>query len=74
MHKRLTPIGDGLGLVIDPLILDQLHINADTQLEVTVENKGIVIRAIEDDVQTDFVESARRMMEIHRGTFRRLAE
>jgi antitoxin component of MazEF toxin-antitoxin module len=74
MHKTLTPIGDGLGLVIDPSILDQLHINGDTRLEVTIENDGIVIRPVENDVQARFIESARRMMDIHQETFRKLAE
>jgi antitoxin component of MazEF toxin-antitoxin module len=74
MHKTLTPIGDGLGLVIDPSILDQLHINGDTRLEVTIENDGIVIRPIENDVQARFIESARRMMDIHQEPFRKLAE
>jgi len=74
MVKTLTPIGNGLGLVFDPQLLDQLHINSTTQLEVTIEENGIVIRPIENDVQNRFVTSARRMMEIHHETFKKLAE
>src|SRR4051812_28697473 len=65
INKTLTPIGNGLGLVLDPLILEQLRIDGTTQLEVTIEENGIVIRPIEDQVQARSVASAQRMMDIH---------
>jgi prevent-host-death family protein len=68
INQTLTPIGNGLGLVLDPLILDQLRIDGTTQLEVTIEENGIVIRPIEDQVQARFVETVLRTRDIHQET------
>jgi hypothetical protein len=72
--KTLIPVGNGLGIILDPPLLDLLRIDASTPLDVTIENDGIVIRAVPRDSQERFVESARRMMDIHQETFRKLAE
>jgi hypothetical protein len=41
MIKNLTPIGDHLGLIIDQQLLDLLHIDRETPLEVVVEGGGL---------------------------------
>jgi antitoxin component of MazEF toxin-antitoxin module len=74
MVKTLTPVGDGLGLLIDRSILERLGIDRETTLELTVEEDRLVIRPVAGEAQDRFVESARRMMEIHGETFRKLAE
>jgi antitoxin component of MazEF toxin-antitoxin module len=74
MTRTLTRIGEEFGLILDRSILDQLQIDGNTQLEVTIEDHGIVVRPKVPGVQERFVESARRMMEIHQDTFRKLAE
>lgn len=74
MTKTLTAIGNSLGLIIERPILDLLKIDRDTPLEITTDGKGLYIKPVEAAVQTDFVESAKRMMDIHVETFRKLAE
>jgi hypothetical protein len=74
MIRQLTPVGDGFGLVLDRSILNRLGIDGNTQLEVTIEDSGIFIRPIMHEIQEQFVESAKRMMEIHQDVFRKLAE
>lgn len=42
--KRLTPIGNSTGLVIDRPFLQQLDLAPDAEVEVSIENNAIVIR------------------------------
>jgi antitoxin MazE len=75
MFKTLTAIGNSLGLIIEKPILDLLKIDRNTPLEVTTDGKGLYIRPVESEGdQAAFVESARRMMQVHEETFRKLAE
>ena len=74
MVKTLIPIGDGLGLVFDRSILDQLRIDLDTEFEITIEDNGNFLRPVAHGVQERFLEAAKQMMEIHQSTFRKLAE
>lgn len=74
MTKTLTAIGNSLGLIIERPILDLLKIDRDTPLEITTDGKGLYIKPVEEAIQPDVLESARRMMDIHAETFRKLAE
>ena len=80
MTKTLTAIGNSLGLIIERPILDLLKIDKNTPLEVTTDGKGLYIRPVgsdpgpEGDRSARFVESARRMMDVHDEAFRKLAE
>ncbi len=74
MTKTLTTIGNSLGLIIDRPILDLLKIDKNTPLEVTTDGKGLYIRPAEVDPQARLIESAKRMMDIHDETFRKLAQ
>jgi antitoxin MazE len=76
MIKKLSRIGNSYGLILDRSILDLLGIQPDTPLEVTTNGKGLVVTPIveEDDHATKVMKSARRMAEIHKDTFKRLAE
>ena len=40
---KLTPVGDGLGVVIDKELLDKLRISTDTTLEISHDGYGITI-------------------------------
>ena len=48
MNKTLIKHGNSLALVIDKPILEMLHINADTPLELTTNGDAILIRPIRD--------------------------
>ncbi len=44
MIKKLTPIGNSLGLIIDRPILQLLNIDRDTELEISTDGQTLTIR------------------------------
>jgi antitoxin MazE len=44
MNKRLSVIGNSLGVIIDKPILELLNIDRDTLLEVTTDGEALMIR------------------------------
>ncbi len=46
MRKRLTSIGNSLGLIIDKPILDLLGIDRDTVLEISTDGRRLVIQPV----------------------------
>jgi antitoxin component of MazEF toxin-antitoxin module len=76
MARTLTPVGDGLGLVIDQSILNTLQIDRETPLELrlSADGQGIEIRPVRDaDLRRRVLESADRVMDTHEEVFRKLA-
>ncbi len=76
MVKRIEPIGDSMGLVIDRAVLDLLQIDRDTDLEITVtpDGQGLTIRPLPtDDHRARARASAERMMDIHGEALQKLA-
>jgi len=71
--KKLTAIGNSLGVVIDRPILDLLDITKDTPLEVKTDGEALIIRPVKLSKKARVRESARRMMSVHEGTLRKLA-
>ncbi len=49
MIKKLTPIGNSLGLIIDRPILDLLNIDRGSRLEITTDGKRLIIVPLRDD-------------------------
>jgi hypothetical protein len=74
MTTTLTNVGEQLALIIDRQTLESLGIDGETQLEVSVDESGIHIRPAPDDRRARVLASARRMMDIHDETFRKLAQ
>ncbi len=74
MTTNLRTLGDEFAVVIDRSTLDALGIDETTRLEVSVDDGGIRIRPEPGDHRARVLASARRMMEIHDETFRKLAE
>ena len=74
MIKTLTPIGDGLGFVIDRSLLDELRIGRDTPLRITSDGKGFYVEPLPAEERSKFVEAGLRMMDVHKEAFRKLAE
>jgi antitoxin MazE len=72
--KKLSQVGDSLGLVIEQPILELLKIDRNTPLEVTTDGQGIYIRPVAYAPKDDVLRSAKRMLEIHAETFKRLSE
>ncbi len=74
MTTTLTTIGDKLAVILDRSTLDALGIDEATRLEVSVDESGIRIRPATDDHRARVLASARKMMDLHDETFRKLAE
>ena len=78
MLQTLTRHGDGLALLLDQSILDQLKIDADTPLSVTVAGNTLVVSPVagpdDDERRRRFEEAKRETFERYDGVFRRLAE
>jgi len=74
VHKKLTAIGNSLGLVIEKPILDLLNIDRDTELEVRTDGIGLTIRPVDADRRAHVQRAAERLLDAHAETFRKLAE
>ncbi|NOY93677.1 MAG: AbrB/MazE/SpoVT family DNA-binding domain-containing protein [Deltaproteobacteria bacterium] len=74
MIKKLTTIGNSLGLIIDRPILDLLRIDRDTPLELRTDGEALIIRPAPEGHETRVRRATERMMERHDETLRTLAE
>lgn len=77
MIKKLCPIGNSLGIIIDRSVLDVMGITRETEVEMTARDGGLFIRPLgraEDEHKARVRKSAVRMGEIHQKTLRKLAE
>ena len=74
MLKKLTTIGNSLGIIIERPILDLLAIDKDTPLELTTDGEVLILRPVRADHRQRVQTSARHLMEVHDATFKRLAE
>jgi antitoxin component of MazEF toxin-antitoxin module len=73
MIKQLTKIGNSLGLIIDRPILELLKIDRETQLEISTDGKGLVIRPVEASRDARVRSSAERVAADHAEAFEKLA-
>jgi antitoxin MazE len=74
MRKKLTAIGNSLGIVIEKPILELLNIDRDTELEMTTDGKLLVLEPVRKGRQKRVAEAAKRVMDAHDETFRKLAK
>ena len=75
MAKKLSKTGNSLALVLDPPLLDQMGIDADTPLEVSSDGQVIVISKVRDRKREALVkEISEEMFTRYAGVFRKLAE
>ena len=49
MIKRLTPHGNSAALIIDKALLEILHIDMDTPLEIVTDGENLIISPVRDD-------------------------
>ena len=73
MIKKLTTVGNSLGLIIERPILELLDIDRDTLLEVRTDGEALIIRPARKGRPVRLEASAKRMMDVHEETFRKLA-
>ena len=75
MTKTLTPIGDSLGLVIDRSLLDLLHIDRETILEIRTDGHALIIEPVDrEGRRRKIAAAAERVMTAHDATLRKLAK
>ena len=74
MIKKLTAVGNSLGLIIERPILDLLNIDKETALEVRTDGEALIIRPARKDRKARLGASAARMMDAHDETLKKLAK
>jgi len=74
MRKKLTAIGNSLGVVIEKPILDLLDIDRDTELEMTTDGKILILEPVRRGRRKRVAAAAQRVMDSHDETFRKLAK
>ena len=74
MIKKITSIGNSLGLILERPILDLLGIDLHTKLDVRTDGECLIIRPLKKDRSSRILDSADRMMKIHDDTFRKLTK
>jgi len=74
MIKKLSAVGNSLGLIIERPILDLLGITKDTSLEIRTDGKTLIIRPLKLGKKERIRESTKRMMAVHDKTLRKLAK
>jgi len=75
MIKKLSAVGNSLGLIIEGPILDLLDITKDTLLEIKTDGEALIIRPLKQAAQADRVmTAAENLMDVHAETFRKLAK
>jgi antitoxin MazE len=74
MIKKLSAVGNSLGLIIERPILDLLNIDKDTLLEVKTDGEALIIRPVKASKKDRIRASTKRMMKVHDETLRKLAK
>ncbi|HYH98347.1 AbrB/MazE/SpoVT family DNA-binding domain-containing protein [Hyalangium sp.] len=74
MIKKLTALGDSLGLVIEKPILDLLGIDEDTPLEVKTNGHALIIMPTQESRSERVRLATERLMTQHDETLRKLAQ
>jgi antitoxin component of MazEF toxin-antitoxin module len=73
MKKKLSAIGNSLGIVIEKPILELLDIDRETELEMTTDGHRLIIEPVRQR-RKRVLASAKKVMDAHDGTFRKLAK
>ncbi|TMQ02835.1 MAG: AbrB/MazE/SpoVT family DNA-binding domain-containing protein [Deltaproteobacteria bacterium] len=73
MKKKLSAIGNSLGIVIEKPILELLDIDRETELEMTTDGQRLIIEPVRQR-RRRVLASAKKVMDAHDETFRKLAK
>ena len=74
MRKRLVAIGNSLGIILEKPILELLDIQRGTDLEMTTDGEALILRPVRESARGKTKASARKMMDIHDETLRKLSK
>jgi antitoxin component of MazEF toxin-antitoxin module len=73
MRKKLSAIGNSLGIVIEKPILELLDITRETELEMTTEGGKLIIAPIRAPKRDRVKASLARAMDVHAESLKKLA-
>ena len=75
MVKKLSAVGNSLGLIIERPILDMLDITKDTPLEIKTDGEALIIRPVrKPPLMGRALAAADQLMDAHEETYRKLAK
>jgi antitoxin component of MazEF toxin-antitoxin module len=74
MRKKLSAIGNSLGIVIEKPILELLDIDRETELDMRTDGERLIIEPIRGARRAKVKAAAQRAMAAHDATLRKLAK
>ena len=74
MKKKLTAIGNSLGIVIEKPILELLNIDRKVTLDMSTDGHRLIIEPLRPNRRKRLADAAKRVMDAHDKTLRALAE
>ncbi len=74
MRKKLSAIGNSLGIVIEKPILELLDIDRDTELDLRTDGERLIIEPVRRGKRAKVKAAVRRAMNAHDETLRKLAK
>jgi antitoxin MazE len=72
MRKKLSAIGNSLGIVIEKPILELLDFTKDTELDMTTDGDRLIIAPVRRRRKARVKDAVDEVMADHAGTFRKL--
>jgi antitoxin component of MazEF toxin-antitoxin module len=74
MVKKLSRIGNSLGLILERPILELLNVDESTELEISTDGEMLTIRPVRSKHRARVRAAGKRMIAAHRGTLAKLAK
>ncbi|MFL5293348.1 MAG: AbrB/MazE/SpoVT family DNA-binding domain-containing protein [Myxococcales bacterium] len=74
MRKKLSAIGNSLGIVIEKPILELLDITRDTEIELKTDGDRLILTPIRKGRRQRVKEAVDEVLADHASTFRKLAK
>ncbi len=74
MRKKLSVVGNSLGLLIEKPILELLKIDRDTEIEVTTDGNRLILEPVRQERKKRVAKLHEEVMKEHDATFRKLAK
>ncbi len=72
MRKRLSAIGNGLGIVIEKPILELLEIDRETELDMRTDGDRLIISPVRKGKKERVRAALHRALSAHDGSLRKL--
>jgi len=74
VQKKLSVVGNSLGLIIDRPVLELLRIDKDTTLDISTDGDALIIRPLRDSHSERVRAASLRVAERHASAFEKLAK